>query len=196
MAEKNKKIAPVKSKKLEREITSPLKRIATRLGLVSPKIQTWVYLIILSGTISLLLFPNTLMLSKEDYSLGDVARKDIKAPRDFLVEDKELTKQRKAEATKSSLFVYDFDRSAAYTSKRIKESFTYGREELERIQSTELESTLRSEKLRQSREIFFELTGITADPVVFDQLMKNGFSPQIENTVLTAANRIFQKGKS
>lgn len=194
MAEKNKKIAPVKSKKLEREITSPLKRIATRLDLVSPKIQTWVYLIILSGTISLLLFPNTLMLSKEDYSLGDVARKDIKAPRDFLVEDKELTKQRKAEATKSSLFVYDFDRSAAYTSKRIKESFTYGREELERIQSTELESTLRSEKLRQSREIFFELTGITADPVVFDQLMKNGFSPQIENTVLTAANRIFQKG--
>jgi len=194
MAEKNKKIAPVKSKKLKREITSPLKRIATRLGLVSPKIQTWVYLIILSGTISLLLFPNTLMLSKEDYSLGDVARKDIKAPRDFLVEDKELTKQRKAEATKSSLFVYDFDRSAAYTSKRIKESFTYGREELERNQSTELESTLRSEKLRQLREIFFELTGITADPVVFDQLMKNGFSPQIENTVLTAANRIFQKG--
>ena len=194
MAEKNKKVAPVKSKKLEREITSPLKRIATRLGLVSPKIQTWVYLIILSGTISLLLFPNTLMLSKEDYSLGDVARKDIKAPRDFLVEDKELTKQRKDEAIESSLFVYDFDRSAAYTSKRIKESFTYGREELERIQSTELESTLRSEKLRQLREIFFELTGITADPVVFDQLMKNGFSPQIENTVLTAANRIFQKG--
>ncbi|UCG65668.1 MAG: HDIG domain-containing protein [Deltaproteobacteria bacterium] len=194
MAEKNKKLAPVKSKKLEREITSPVKRIGTRLGLVSPKIQTWVYLIILSGTISLLLFPNTLMLSKEDYSLGDVARKDIKAPRDFLVEDKELTKQRKDEAIKSSLFVYDFDRSAAYTSKRIKESFTYGREELERIQSTELESTLRSEKLRQSREIFFELSGITADPVLFDQLMKNGFSPQAENTVLTAANRIFQKG--
>jgi putative nucleotidyltransferase with HDIG domain len=194
MAEKNKKIAPVKSKKLEREITSPMKRIGTRLGLVSPKIQTWVYLIILSGTISLLLFPNTLMLSKEDYSLGDVARKDIKAPRDFLVEDNELTKQRKDEAVKSSLFVYDFDRSAAYTSKRIKESFTYGREELERIQSTELESALRSEKRRQLREIFFELTGITADPVVFDQLMKNGFSPQIENTVLTAANRIFQKG--
>ena len=194
MAEKNKKIAPVKSKKLEREITSPLKRIATRLGLVSPKIQTWVYLIILSGTISLLLFPNTLMLSKEDYSLGDVARKDIKAPRDFLVEDKELTKQRRDEAIKSSLFVYDFDRSAAYTSKRIKESFTYGREELERIQSTELEPTLRSEKLRQLREKFFELAGITGDPVLFGQLMKNGFSPQIENTVLAAADRIFQKG--
>ncbi|MBE9573509.1 MAG: HDIG domain-containing protein [Proteobacteria bacterium] len=194
MPEKNKKLAPVKSKKLEREITSPLKWIGTRLGLANPKIQTWVYLIILSGTISLLLFPNTLMLSKENYSLGDVARKDIKAPRDFLVEDKELTKQRKDEAIKSSLFVYDFDRSAAYTSKRIKESFTYGREELELIQSAELESALRSEKRRQLRETFFELSGITADPALFDQLMKNGFSPQIENTVLTAANRIFQKG--
>lgn len=194
MPEKNKKLAPVKSKKLEREITSPLKWIGTRLGLANPKIQTWVYLIILSGTISLLLFPNTLMLSKENYSLGDVARKDIKAPRDFLVEDKELTKQRKDEAIKSSLFVYDFDRSAAYTSKRIKESFTYGREELELIQSAELESALRSEKRRQLRETFFELSGITADPALFAQLMKNGFSPQIENTVLTAANRIFQKG--
>ncbi|MBW1714782.1 MAG: HDIG domain-containing protein [Deltaproteobacteria bacterium] len=194
MAEKNKKLAPVKSKKLEREITSPVKRIGTRLGLMNPKIQTWVYLIILSGTISLLLFPNTLMLSKENYSLGDVARKNIKAPRDFLVEDKELTKQRKDEAIKSSLFVYDFDRSAAYTSKRIKESFAYGREELERIQSTELESALRSEKRRQLREEFFELSGVNADPVLFDQLMKNGFSPQIENTVLSAANRIFQRG--
>jgi len=125
MAEKSKKLAPVKGKKLEREITSPLRRIGARLGLVSPTIQVWIYLIILSGTISLLLFPNTLMLSKEDYSLGDVAGKDIKAPRDFLVEDTELTKQRKDEAIKSSLFVYDFDRSAAYTSKRIKESFAY-----------------------------------------------------------------------
>ena len=194
MAEKSKKLAPVKGKKLEREITSPLRRIGARLGLVSPTIQVWIYLIILSGTISLLLFPNTLMLSKEDYSLGDVAGKDIKAPRDFLVEDTELTKQRKDEAIKSSLFVYDFDRSAAYTSKRIKESFTYGAEEVERIQSTELESTLRSEKLRQLREKFFELTGITGDSVLFDQLMKNGFSPQVENTVLTATNRIFQKG--
>jgi putative nucleotidyltransferase with HDIG domain len=194
MADKNKKLAPIKSKKLEREITSPLKRIGTRLGLVSPKIQIWVYLIILSGTISLLLFPNTLMLPKEDYSLGDVARKDIKAPRDFLVEDKELTKQRRDEAIKSSLFVYDFDRSAAYTTKRIKESFTYGREQLERIQSTELESTLRSEKLRQLRETFFEISGLTGDPILFDQLMKNGFSLRIENTVLAAADRIFQKG--
>ncbi len=128
MAEKNKKIAPVKSKKLKRGITSPLKRIATRLGLVSPKIQTWVYLIILSGTISLLLFPNTLMLSKEDYSLGDVARKDLNAPRDFPGEDTELTQPRKPKAIDPSLFVYVIYRPAAHTSTRVNKSFTSGSE--------------------------------------------------------------------
>ncbi len=183
-----------KGKKLERDLTSPLRRIKSSLAPMSSKIQIWIWLIVLSATISLLLFPNTLMFSEEEYSLGDVARADIKAPHDFLVEDKDLTKQRRDEAIKSSLFVYDFDRSGAYITKRIKESFSYGRAETERIESAELESTLRSEKLRQSREKFFELLGIANEPIFFDQLMKNRFSAQIENTLLVAVNRIFQKG--
>jgi putative nucleotidyltransferase with HDIG domain len=197
MTEKNKRLGPVKGKKgkkLERDLTSPLRRIKSSLAPVSSKIQIWIWLIVLSATISLLLFPNTLMFSEEEYSLGDVARADIKAPHDFLVEDKDLTKQRRDEAIKSSLFVYDFDRSGAYITKRIKESFSYGRAETERIESAELESTLRSEKLRQSREKFFELLGIANEPIFFDQLMKNRFSAQIENTLLVAVNRIFQKG--
>jgi putative nucleotidyltransferase with HDIG domain len=197
VTEKNKRLGPVKGKKgkkLERDLTSPLRRIKSSLAPVSSKIQIWIWLIVLSATISLLLFPNTLMFSEEEYSLGDVARADIKAPHDFLVEDKDLTKQRRDEAIKSSLFVYDFDRSGAYITKRIKESFSYGRAETERIESAELESTLRSEKLRQSREKFFELLGIANEPIFFDQLMKNRFSAQIENTLLVAVNRIFQKG--
>lgn len=197
MTEKNKRLGQVKGKKgkkLERDLTSPLRRIKSSLAPMSSKIQIWIWLIVLSATISLLLFPNTLMFSEEEYSLGDVARADIKAPHDFLVEDKDLTKQRRDEAIKSSLFVYDFDRSGAYITKRIKESFSYGRAETERIESAELESTLRSEKLRQSREKFFELLGIANEPIFFDQLMKNRFSAQIENTLLVAVNRIFQKG--
>lgn len=197
MAEKNKRVAPVKgkkSKKLEREITSPLRRMRTWLWPISSEIQIWSCLIILSVIISLLLFPNTLMFSEEEYSLGDVARKDIKAPRDFLVEDKDLTKQRRDEAAKSSPFVYDFDRSGAYITKRINESFSYGSAEAERIESADLESTLRSEKLRQSREKFFQLLGIANEPMLFDQLMKNGFSPQIGDTLLAGLNRVFRKG--
>jgi putative nucleotidyltransferase with HDIG domain len=197
MVEKKKKIAPArdrKGKKLEKEITSPLKRLGTWFGLINSRLQIWIYLIVLSGTISLLLFPNLLVMSKDKYSLGDVANKDIKAPHDFLVEDKELTKQRRDEAAKSSLFVYDFDRSGAYTTHRIKESFSYGRTELERIVSIELEPTLHSEKLGQLRDKFFGLSGITGSPVLFDQLVKNNFSPQIENSVSITVNQILEKG--
>ncbi len=197
MVEKKKKIAPArdrKGKKLEKEITSPLKRLGTWFRLINSRLQIWIYLIVLSGTISLLLFPNLLVMSKDKYSLGDVANKDIKASHDFLVEDKELTKQRRDEAVKSSLFVYDFDRSGAYTTRRIKESFSYGRTELERIVSIELEPTLHSEKLGQLRDKFFGLSGITGSPALFDQLVKNNFSPQIENSVSITVNQILEKG--
>ena len=207
MVEKKKMIALSKNKKgkkLEKEITSPLKRLGTWFRLINSKIQLWIYLVILTATISLLLFPNILRVSKEEYSLGDVASKDIKASYDFLVEDKELTKQRRDEAVKSSLFVYDFDGSGAAVSHRIKESFNHGRRELERILSTGLQQTLESpptpeeaeytEKLRELREKFFELSGVTEDPVLFDQLVRNNFTSQIENTVSVAVSRILKKG--
>jgi len=207
MVEERKKIAAIKNKKgkkLEKEITSPLKRLGAWFRLVNRKIQLWIWLVLLSATISLLLFPNILVLSKEHYSLGDVARKDIKASYDFLVEDKELTEQRRDEAVKSSLFVYDFDRSGAAISHRIKESFSYGRAELRRILGEEQEGGIESpsqldrrehpEKLGQLRDKFFELSGITEDLLLFDQLVENNFSPPIENSVLIAVSRVLKRG--
>jgi len=197
MAEKNKVIAPIKikkSKKLEKEITSPLKRFVTWFRLASSKIQIWIYLIILSAIISFLLYPHLLIITTEEYSLGDVANKDIKASRDFLVEDKELTKQRRDEAVKSSLFVYDFDRSGASIGHRIKESFSYARTELKQILSIELQPTLRSQKLGQLRDKFFDLLGSTEDSALFYQLVKNNFSSQIDISASVAVDRILEKG--
>jgi len=179
---------------LEKEITSPLKRSVTSLRVVSSKIQIWLYLIILSAIISLLLYPNLLVIPTENYSIGDVANKDIKASHDFLVEDKELTKQRRYEAVKSALFVYDFDRSGANINQRIKESFSYARKELEQISSIELEPTLRSEKLEQLRDKFFDLLEITEDSVLFDRLVKDNFSSHIDNTASITINQILEKG--
>ena len=180
--------------KLEKEITFPLRKLGKWFISTSSKYQAWIYLIILSTTISFLLFPNILPVSKVGYSIGDVANKDIKAPHDFLVEDKELTKQRRDEAIKSSLFVYDFDPSGTYLKERIRESFAYGRKELKRLSSIELEPTLRSETLAQFREKFFELLGITENPGLFNQLVNNQFSSQIENSILTATDRILERG--
>ncbi|RLB20193.1 MAG: HD family phosphohydrolase, partial [Deltaproteobacteria bacterium] len=164
------------------------------LRVVSSKIQIWIYLIILSAIISLLLYPNLLVIPTENYSIGDVANKDIKASHDFLVEDKELTKQRRYEAVKSALFVYDFDRSGANINQRIKESFSYARKELEQISSIELEPALRSEKLKQLRDKFFDLLEITEDSVLFDRLVKDNFSSHIDNSASITINQILEKG--
>jgi len=128
------------------------------------------------------------------YSIGDVANKDIKASHDFLVEDKELTKQRRYEAVKSALFVYDFDRSGANINQRITTSFSYARKELEQISSIEVEPTLRSEKLGQLREKFFDLLEITEDSVLFDRLVKGNFVSHIDNSASITINQILEKG--
>jgi putative nucleotidyltransferase with HDIG domain len=178
----------------EKQIISPLKKLGARLTRNAVRYQTLIYLIILSLGISLLLFPNILKAPKVRYSLGDVATKDIKASQDFLVEDKELTKQRRDEAVKAAFYVYDFDPTGAYLQQRIKESFSLGKKELERLSSVELEPSLRSETLSQFRGKFFEILGITDNHTLFEQLVELGFSSKIEESVLATTSRIVETG--
>ena len=60
---------------------------------VNDRSQTMLFL--LFGTsllIALLLFPN-LLVTVPRYQAGDVVQKDIKSPKDFLIEDKEATQR-------------------------------------------------------------------------------------------------------
>jgi putative nucleotidyltransferase with HDIG domain len=178
----------------ERHITDPLKKLGIRFTRDVVRYESWIYLVILSVSISFLLFPTILRAPKVSYSLGDVASKDIKAAHDFLVEDKELTKQRRDEAVKESWHVYDLDTTGAYLMQRIQESFSLGKKGLERLSSAKLEPSLRSEALAQLRERFFDILGITDDPALFEQLVEHGFSSRIEQAVLSATSRIFERG--
>jgi putative nucleotidyltransferase with HDIG domain len=184
----------MKITRLGKEIASPFKKLGARLTRDAVRYQPLIYLIILSLGIPLLLFPDILRAPKVQYSLGDVATKDIKASQDFLVEDKELTKQRRDEAVKAALYVYDFDPTGAYLKQRIQESFSLGKKELKRISSVELEPSLRSEILAQFKETFFEILGITDNPAIFEQLVEHGFSSKIEESVLAATSRILETG--
>jgi putative nucleotidyltransferase with HDIG domain len=71
--------------------------------------QTMLFL--LFGTsllIALLLFPN-LLVTIPRYRAGDVVQKDIKSPKDFLIEDKEATHRKREEAAQSAVSIYDLD---------------------------------------------------------------------------------------
>jgi len=184
----------MKTKKIENEIKAPLMRLTSWLKLINHKTQLWIYLIILSGSVTFLLFPNILLSLKEGYHIGEIAQKDIKASQEFLVEDEELTKQRKDEAEKSSLFVYDSDNSKADINQRIRESFNFGRQAILPIVFSEMEPALRSEKLEELRKKYFEILEFSEDPDLFRQLTKDNFSRQMEDSITVAVNLVLGKG--
>ncbi len=87
-----------------------------------PEAKRWYILLSLSMIISILLFPSILTPPKA-YNLGDVADRDIKASREFLVENSELTEKDRQEAVRAVLSVYDFDPTATDVVSKIKEAF-------------------------------------------------------------------------
>ena len=67
-----------------------------------------IVLIAVTALFTLILYPN-LMVTKLAYTAGDVAEKDIKAPKDFLVEDQTATDIKRQQAVQDVLTVYDND---------------------------------------------------------------------------------------
>ena len=100
------------AKKVERDSTVRGSLSKSLSNWYQPERLKWFILLVLSLIISVLIFPNILGKTKT-YHLGDVADLDIKATRDFLIENKELTEKDMEEAVKGVLSVYDFDSSAS-----------------------------------------------------------------------------------
>jgi len=68
----------------------------------------WVILFSVTILFSIILFPN-LVITNLQYYLGDVAERDIKAPRDFFIEDQQATELNRLQAVEKVQTVYDFD---------------------------------------------------------------------------------------
>jgi len=84
----------------------------------------WIILIAISIVFTISLYPN-LVADKKTYDLGDVAEKDIKAPRDFFIEDKDATEEKRNSAMEGILTVYDHDtKLSTQISERIDTAFS------------------------------------------------------------------------
>ncbi|MBN1104789.1 MAG: hypothetical protein JXL84_15325, partial [Deltaproteobacteria bacterium] len=70
----------------------------------------WFLIVGLSIVLSMFLFPSV-FLKPVHFDLGDVAERDIKASRDFLVANKDFTERDREKAARDVLAVYDFDPS-------------------------------------------------------------------------------------
>ena len=72
----------------------------------------------------IILYPN-LVIHRHAYNVGDVVENDIKAAKDFFIEDKDATVARQKQAVTAVLTVYDHDPDILpETTGRVKEAFT------------------------------------------------------------------------
>jgi len=83
----------------------------------------WAVMIGVMMIFTFILYPN-LILIKHSYELGDVAEKDIKAPKDFLIEDSEATEANREQAVEKVMTVYDHDTALSFAlTQRIHQAF-------------------------------------------------------------------------
>ena len=195
-----------KSKSLNRRKTSSSgrKRRDEPVVWLRPEAKRWYILLSLSMIISVLLFPSILTPPKA-YKVGDVADRDIKASRDFLVENKALTEQDRQEAVKAVLSVYDFDPTATNVVSKIKEAFQAGRKFL--TKALELSypyeiGSVTSEKAFSDhladenafKSQFFGILNIPYNEKLVDTFLKNDFSPEAEKAVIGLVTDLFDSG--
>ena len=111
------------------------------LMLRNPVWQKRMLFLAVSFSAALIISPRITSLTY-NYVAGDIARQNIKAPRDFLVEDAASTAKKREEASLSSLTVYDLDDGASRdVQERLGRTFSLMRQYLAEIEKNVLNST-------------------------------------------------------
>jgi putative nucleotidyltransferase with HDIG domain len=162
--------------------------------------QKWCIFIGLSLVFSVLLFPSILTPTKT-YNLGDVADRDMKASREFLVENSDLTEKNRQEAVRAVLPVYDFDPTASDVISRVREAFGAGRKYLADALKLAWTSTSPEEIQKAYLAItnefqvqFFEILDIPENIALFDTLRMSDFSPTSESALIKLLSGVFKRG--
>jgi putative nucleotidyltransferase with HDIG domain len=170
----------------------------------------WAILVVVTLVFTLLLYPN-LVITKHQYDLGDVAERDIKAPKNFFVEDKAATEKKRQQAMAEVLTVYDYDVGLATTlvnnvdhafadlravinaekTRPNQESATPS--EIEEIIFEDNQASVH-EKIWAKRKQFEEKIGFRASKGAFRALEQEAFSQQIANLINKILTEILKNG--
>jgi len=187
-------------------------------GFAASNSARWILLILVTALFTVILYPN-LVIEKHIYDLGDVADKDIKAPEDFLIEDKEATQASRRRAIEGVLTVYDHDTALAIKlSRNVKEAFSdiraIFRAEKEKQEKYEIRYSpqdpsqlSRKPPPRPQKEIipvhkliwemkedFEKKFGITVSKGAFGILEKQEFSEDISSQIANILSTVLENG--
>lgn len=158
----------------------------------------WILLLFLSLIISVFLFPSVLVRPVR-YAVGDVASRGIKATRDFLVENREVTEKEREKGAREVLPIYDFDPSLS--PGVLSEAFRLGREyisrnldKVERAGAPITDESSSRMSLDAFKTEFFDTLKVQTDDKLLKILLKQGFTAGLEEAVNRLLVSVYEKG--
>ena len=169
----------------------------------------WSILVGVTIIFTILLYPN-LVVKKHSYKLGDVAEKNIKATKDFLIEDRDATEANRREAVGKVLTVYDHDVTLSETiNQNVKKAFNDIRAVFKAeknqnkiaLKSSETASngtinraTSVHDLIWQQKADFEEKIGISVSDGAYKILEKETFLPNIATLISSISKEILDNG--
>jgi putative nucleotidyltransferase with HDIG domain len=170
----------------------------------------WAILVLSTALFIIILYPS-LVITKHPYNLGDVVERDIKAPKNFFIEDQVATEKNRQHAISKVLTVYDYDVNLAKDLKgKVERAFGDLRTVIESsriIEGTELENELATVEVTpenqgpslqtliwEKQEQFEETIGIHVSKGAYQALAAEEFSKNIANLIAKIVTKILSNG--
>ncbi len=161
--------------------------------LTSPAIL-WLMLAIVTFLFTITHEPGRSVVSYT-YDIGDIASRDIKAPKDFFIEDKAATEQKKSEAKASVKIVYDFD---ATLKKRIfsdiENAMKIPRQLFTASEASGSKEPPTFAMIMETKPAFEAALGLDIKKDAYSILYKYKFSTEIEQKIKTIIDEILTNG--
>ncbi|MDT8377806.1 MAG: HDIG domain-containing protein [Desulfotignum sp.] len=138
-----------------------------------------------------------------DYKIGDVAQRDIKAPRDLLVEDREVSEERRSQARDTVRIVYDLDADLLpRIQASIEAAMTIGRSLFEPEATRNSDGATPAEQspeptftmVLETKSLFEEKLGIPISEGAYSILYKHRFDPDITRKIQTIMEKVLSNG--
>ena len=161
----------------------------------NPLLQRWVIFISISLALAFILSPRITHIRPPDYEVGSIATRDIKADRNFLVEDRAVTEQKRLEAVNRAQSIFDYDRNLpAKIGMRMSKAFLIMENAYMLIEKEDLTSKEKNLILNDARKQSEATLGITLSRSEFRSLNKNRFSFGVLNKTVKLLYSVYNKG--
>jgi putative nucleotidyltransferase with HDIG domain len=159
---------------------------------------------------TVILSPNLITVNQK-YHLGDVADRNVKAPRDFFIEDEAATEAGRRKAVDAILTVYDHDvQLSSKLNRRVNEAYAHARAAIENDRPEQSDGKRLGKQDQPGKEIredksiperlwgkkpeFENKLGITVSKGAYGILIKEQFSEKISTYIVRILSEIMANG--